>query len=519
MSSASQIVRGTGMGMIAVLASCALSQPGDPSEVPSNIELTDNVHVMPFGKAKHPFLAATPHLTYFGGPVIPAVKVKAVYWGSGVNGTANLESFYTAITNSAYFDWLSEYNTPSQSIGRGTFAGSVVDAPPAGTTISDAQIQAELGKRINDGTLPANDANTLYMVHFPPGISITQGGSTSCVQFCAYHGTFTRNGVDVFYGVIPDQGGACASGCGGGTQAQNTTSVASHEMIEAVTDAAVGLATSNAAPLAWYDNTNGEIGDICNGQQGVVAGFTVQKQWSNAQNACILTGTATPPPPPPPTVVLTNGVAVTGLAGAAGATALYKIDVPAGASNLTFAMSGGTGDADLYVKFGAAPTLTSYDYRPYLTGNNETATATTATAGTWYVMINGYAAYTGAQLVASYTTGSTPPPPPPPPPGTIVLSNGVAVTGLVGATGSQTQFTFAVPAGATKVKFAMSGGTGDADVYVKFGAVPTLTSYDYRPYVNGNTETVNATAKVGTWYVMINGYAAFTGVKLVATYQ
>ena len=69
--------------------------------------------------------------------------------------------------------------------------------------------------------------------------------------------------------------------------------------------------------------------------------------------------------------------------------------MPQGASNLKFAISGGSGDADIYVKYGSAPTTSSYDYRPYLNGNNETVHATSATAGTWYVMINGYKSLLG----------------------------------------------------------------------------------------------------------------------------
>ena len=46
-------------------------------------------------------------------------------------------------------------------------------------------------------------ANTYYPVHFPSGMTITAPyGSRSCVQFCAYHGTYVRNGVNVNYGVI-----------------------------------------------------------------------------------------------------------------------------------------------------------------------------------------------------------------------------------------------------------------------------------------------------------------------------
>jgi vibriolysin len=233
-------------------------------------------------------------------------------------------------------------------------------------------------------------------------------------------------------------------------------------------------------------------------------------------------GGTTPAPAPAPTgsTALVNGVAKTGLAGAANAELVFTFAVPAGAGALSFAMSGGTGDADLYVKFGAKPTTSAYDYRPYLNGNNETATAATATAGTWYVMVRGYSAFTGISLVASYLPGSgssgggggggtdsTP-----------ALVNGVPVTNVSGAANGAVMYKFEVPAGASALKFQLSGGTGDADLYVKFGAQPTTTTYDYRPYLNGNNEAVDAAAQAGTWYVMVRGYSAFAGATLRASF-
>ena len=67
-------------------------------------------------------------------------------------------------------------------------------------------------------------------------------------------------------------------------------SVSSHELVEAVTDPQVGIATSLSYPLGWYDATNGEIGDICNQQHGTINSggqtFTVQLEWSNSEGAC-----------------------------------------------------------------------------------------------------------------------------------------------------------------------------------------------------------------------------------------
>ncbi|QYK03857.1 S8 family serine peptidase [Shewanella zhangzhouensis] len=107
---------------------------------------------------------------------------------------------------------------------------------------------------------------------------------------------------------------------------------------------------------------------------------------------------------------MTNGVAKSNLAGAKDEELHFFIDVPAGATNLNFAMSGGSGDADLYVQYGAAPTTSSYDCRPWKGGNTESCPITTAQAGTYYVMVQGYSAFSGVNLVASYTAptgGST----------------------------------------------------------------------------------------------------------------
>lgn len=267
-----------------------------------------SVHMMPMQTESSPgaqslittSAPAGAKLIYRGGPVIQNVKVFAIYWNSSVPDQATLNSFYSTITSSAYFDMLTEYNTtsPAQTIGHGTLGGSVIDTgAPTGTSISDAQVQAEITRLINAGKVPANDGNNYYAVHFPAGVNITApDGSRSCVQFCAYHGTYLRNGSNVYYGVMPDLSGGCAGGCGGSTKVNNTTSVSSHELVEAVTDAAVGLATVIGPPLAWYDATFGEIGDICNAQQAQVAGFTVQKQFSNKFNDCIATAPVTPPP-------------------------------------------------------------------------------------------------------------------------------------------------------------------------------------------------------------------------------
>jgi hypothetical protein len=296
------------------LAACGGALEESSSEDTADIVYGTYGHPLPWRdiSAAAPVPAASAHLNYWGGHVVSKAKVVQVLYGSGtyspnVSGTASpsLAQFYGGILNSAHIDWLSEYNTTinggtNQTIGRGTFSKRVSITPAAArnkSTIPNASIQQEISAQIGAGKLPAPDANTIYMVNFPKGKHITLGSSSSCVAggFCAFHSTFKRNGQEVFYGVLPDMsaGSGCDVGCGNGTPFANQSSVASHELIETITDAEVGLATVVGPPLAWYDASNGEIGDICNGQQGTITGgdgvtYTVQKEWSNSANACIV---------------------------------------------------------------------------------------------------------------------------------------------------------------------------------------------------------------------------------------
>ncbi|HYX54104.1 MAG TPA: hypothetical protein VE783_11685 [Candidatus Limnocylindrales bacterium] len=287
------------------------------------------VHIVPFGrgsqKLKNTFAAAGAHLTYWGGPVISQVHVVAVFWGSGVNsaitGANGIDQFFTDITQSQYYDLLTEYSTTgitgsgvpatssNQAISRGVFDGKFTITPAlcattATCSLTDVQIQQELLRQLNNGGLPQpvtdtqGNVNTFYMIYFPPGVSINVGGTNSCVTngFCAYHSnTATRL---IPYGVQPDFAppSGCSTGCGAGTLFDQVTAVTSHELSEAITDPQVGSATTTAPPLAWYDpdpaaNPLAEIGDICNGQDTQVSvgrnTYMVQQEFSNLQNDCV----------------------------------------------------------------------------------------------------------------------------------------------------------------------------------------------------------------------------------------
>ncbi|HWW05461.1 M4 family metallopeptidase [Collimonas sp.] len=100
--------------------------------------------------------------------------------------------------------------------------------------------------------------------------------------------------------------------------------------------------------------------------------------------------------------VLVKGVPVKGITVAGGASNIYSITVPAGARNLNFQLSGGSGDGDIYVKRSATPTTTSYDGKSDGSTNAESVTIGAPGAGTYYLLLNAYRTVSGASLVANY---------------------------------------------------------------------------------------------------------------------
>ncbi len=209
-------------------------------------------------------------------------------------------------------------------------------------------------------------------------------------------------------------------------------------------------------------------------------------------------------------VVLTNNTPVTGLSGAVNNQQFFRIDVPAGQASLVVTLAGGTGDPDLYVRSGSRPTTATYTCRSWVSGPSETCTIANPAAGSYFILVNAYTAYSGTTLKAVYTAGGGG--------GTPVLVNGVPVTGLSGATGNVKTWKVTVAAGATIV-VKTSGGTGDADLYVRQGAVPTTSTYTCRSIGSTTTESCTITnAVAGDYFVNLTAYSTYSGTSIVATY-
>ena len=96
-----------------------------------------------------------------------------------------------------------------------------------------------------------------------------------------------------------------------------------------------------------------------------------------------------------------------------------------------------------------------------------------------------------------------------------LLANSVTVSDISGDNGSEQYFTFEVETGASNLNFVTEGGSGDADLYVKFASEPTTSLYDCRPYKNGNVEKCEIEAAgAGVYHIMLRGYLEYSGVSL-----
>jgi hypothetical protein len=226
-----------------------------------------------------------PTVVYNGGALLQHVEVQGLYLGSDwyynsslYNMTGQLEGFLHTVVNSSYMDALTN---AGYGVGRGSAVGGrigLVNLNP-NFYLTDSAIQSDLQAYISNGGLQAPDANRLYVIFVEDNIAVRMSdGSTSQSNFLGYHGAFAGrdafgNAADIHYAVITYPGGGVGNAAiPNSTVVDQLTEVASHEIAEAATDPNV-----NYRALGWYDNQQGEIGDITAGQRCYVGGYAVQR--------------------------------------------------------------------------------------------------------------------------------------------------------------------------------------------------------------------------------------------------
>ena len=219
---------------------------------------------------------ATPSFSDHGGPVIPHVRLILVFWGSWWNSTSAVPSvgqLTDAVVNiltGPYMNSLAQY----RGVGSGFLQSSIVvstavggspASPPA--SFSNSDVSTLLSNMIAAGLMPgpATDAELLYMVMLPPGV--TQPG------LLGEHTYSDFNGSNMHFGWVANGGSL-----------DSVTWVFSHELVESCTDPEGSAITGTGCNQGGWC----EIGDVCTGNTAVINGVTVQRYWSQADQACVV---------------------------------------------------------------------------------------------------------------------------------------------------------------------------------------------------------------------------------------
>lgn len=322
---------------------------------------------------------------YAPNPVMPGSSVS--HWDTVLSPNQMMEPSYTAPIHTPFLElqlfrdigW--GVNTPAP----GTYALNVAVAGSGTVTSNPSGINCggDCAENYANGTNVTLTATPYSGYVFGNWSGACAGSSLSCVV-----NMNAAKSVTATFTSTPQATLSIAKvGTGAGTVYRTNGAInCGTTCSESVTQGAI--ATINALPASG-STFAGWSGGVCTGTGS--CSFSVNADTTvNAQFNLIAGGQTSTP------LLQSN------LSGPGGFTQYFSVAVPLGAKNLVIQTSGGDGDADLYVKIGQQPTLSSYDCRPYLSGNDEKCSFSTPSAGIYHIMINGYQAFNGLTLSASY---------------------------------------------------------------------------------------------------------------------
>jgi hypothetical protein len=252
-------------------------------------------------------------VTFGTGPLITAPKLVTVTF-PGDPMASQLDAFGGQVTGSTYWQTVTAglCGNGSTCIEAGTGSSAQASAAPGASYVDYPGGTAPAGEPANTlqpylqsliSALPSSQqptAETLYVFYFPTSTAISLEGAMSCVGFGGYHNSMTMGGQHVMYAVVPE----CSPSDAGPqlTVLQETTFAASHEILEATTDAVIPSGQGEM-PTGYYIDENlqssypwlymgdGELADLCVDQLGFGQdettdnGFAVQRIWSIANAA------------------------------------------------------------------------------------------------------------------------------------------------------------------------------------------------------------------------------------------
>ena len=202
-----------------VTSACASSVDGDPGADPADPggkgdQPGGSGSNGPFVEASH---ASQPIVMSQGGNVLAAPKVDPNFFAGDGTMQPQVETFLTQLAASPYWPAI----TAEYGVGALAITPSIVTADPPPTT--DAALQTWIQSHAGVDW-PANDADTIYSVFLPAGITLTASFGTSCAAFGGFHEE-TPDGT-IVYALLPRCDDAI----------DDLTVLTSHELLEAASD-------------------------------------------------------------------------------------------------------------------------------------------------------------------------------------------------------------------------------------------------------------------------------------------
>lgn len=248
-----------------------------------NLKVDGDVDAPPFSTEE--FGRAMPQVAGANSGVLATPTVVTITY-DGDPHRADLEAFFRDFAaSSAWAAQTQEYGVGPLNVGPPRHLPG-----PAPARITDGQIVGILRANLAGASPPwgTPSADTVYDFVFPEGTIVDDGdGYLCCEDYDGYHWDDQVGGVDVAYAIQC----ACPGFDGPGIDdLQQLTVVASHEIVEAVTDPrGEGYAEADAAHTIWDFVYGGETADMCLAADTAYwvnpadMHYAIQRSWSNAE--------------------------------------------------------------------------------------------------------------------------------------------------------------------------------------------------------------------------------------------
>lgn len=270
--------------LLATLLLCALSLTAQEAIKTDDVNKNRNRHEPPVlgphwsreaGAARN--ASSSPDMSYHGGPILPSVTIKAIFWGSSWpsytgDEITGMDKWYNAVGGTSYAATVDEFtDSAGQSVTSSiTYQGHVVDGASVPRRVSTSAVLNEVCK-----VVPKPVANGYYPVY----IDKARGNA----NFCAYHSWGSCGGTPIEFGFFfkPDGDPGCNPGSTVSGQSEGLAAdanVSGHELSET---------RSDPNGNAWFDSSGEENGDKCAwvfGGPFVLLGsqeWKIQGNWSN----------------------------------------------------------------------------------------------------------------------------------------------------------------------------------------------------------------------------------------------